>query len=58
MAELKCPSCGGTHTQGTFIAPFYNDWYGIRCLCCEHTVVGDTKEIAIEDWNRGTEDGN
>lgn len=58
MAEINpCHKCGGTQIQTVYIAPFYNDWYGIQCLCCEHTVVESTKEKAIEEWNGGTEDG-
>ena len=55
--ELKpCPFCGGKAKAYVTIRGFY----GVDCdsnECITHTMVAnyDTKEIAIEEWNRRAE---
>lgn len=60
MAELKsCPFCGGEAGAGYGIWD-YNVW-GVSCKECGAYVCADwqedTKENAIEAWNRRVADG-
>ena len=55
MAELKpCPFCGGT--QLTIISVYGEDCY-VNCDACTTCgPSGETREEAIEAWNRRAED--
>ena len=62
MEELKpCPFCGGkafietvephTHTLAAFM-PYYGGGTFIECQKCSCAISAETKEEAIEAWNR------
>ena len=55
MTELrKCPFCGGEAETYSY---YFNEWY-IGCVECSCDLgVFDTKEEAIEAWNRRVNDG-
>ena len=58
MDDLKrCPFCGGEGCiqRHEFIG--YTDTFGVVCLdcCCETRQFFETKEDAIEAWNRRVE---
>ncbi len=63
MEELKPrPFCGG-EAEAVYAPNDYNRW-GVMCLACSCTIevdvwngTEDTKEKAIEAWNRRRKDG-
>lgn len=59
MNELKpCPFCGGEGCVQEHVFSGYTSTFGVVCLdcCCETRQFYDSKEDAIEAWNRRVND--
>ncbi len=54
MAELReCPFCGG---EASVYSDGWRVWFGVSCMCGQHTNDFRTEQEAIEAWNRRAND--